>query len=451
MNPQPDIALGRLGVTQRLSALADLVQVTRSAPLALTAVIGHAVTFLSLPIVLRIYGPEAFGEYSLVLSVGYVLLVAATLKLEVVIPTMRRVSLAARLTSALFMLSILVGVAVFPVGLLLYALTGWQPGHAIPVVSDYAVTAGLVCLFGTFLVMRNWLVRLQALSGVAVMQIVRPVGFVALAILFGYLWPEDAPANGLALLLATSIALLCAIALGFAYVPRRLYRLLVPTRWRRSWQEVRANTQYLSAVSISQVLDLISLQVPLWITAGLYGVTPAGWVALATRIVFLPAMVAGASLGPVLNRQVSTDYYERRQVAQKVTTYLVILGIAGLVGFGLIAMCAEWLTDVVFGGKWIGAAPTLQIYCFYGFAYFLSNTTGFIPILLQEKRYLVILNATRLAGLCAAAFTAYATDANFESFIALLAGVEVCTYLFSVTYTVHIMHRHDTAVRRSAV
>ncbi len=120
----------------RLSSLADLVQIGRSAPLMLTAVIGHAVNFLSLPIVLRIYGPEAFGEYSLVVSIAYVLLVAATLKLEVVIPTMRRVSLAARLTSALFMLSILVGLAVFPAGMLLYSLTGWQPGHAMPFVSD---------------------------------------------------------------------------------------------------------------------------------------------------------------------------------------------------------------------------------------------------------------------------------------------------------------------------
>ncbi len=434
-----------------LSALVELVQVTRSAPLALTAVVGHAVTFLSLPIVLRIYGPEAFGEYSLVLSVAYVLLVAATLKLEVVIPTMRRVSLAARLTSALLMLSLLVGVTVFPAGLLLYVLTGWQPGHAIPVVSDYAVTAALVCLFGIFLVMRNWLVRLQALSGVAVMQIARPVGFIALAILFGYLWPEKAPANGLALLLATAISLLCAIVLGIIYVPRKLYRFVVPTRWRRSWQEVRTNTRYLSAVSVSQVLDLISLQVPLWITAGLYGATPAGWVALATRVVFLPAVVVGASLGPVLNRQVSADYYERRQLARKVTTYLVVLGIAGLAGFGLIALFADWITDIVFGGKWVGAAPTLRIYCFYGFAYFLSNTTAFIPILLQEKRYLVILNATRLGGLCAAAFTAYTTGASFESFIVLLAGVEVCTYLFSVAYTVIIMHRHDTAVRQVTV
>ena len=88
-------------------------------------------------------------------------------------------------------------------------------------------------MLSSFLVMRNWLLRLQALSGVAVMQVVRPVGFVVLAIIFGYLWPDAAPSNGFALLLATAIALLAALLLGYAHVPASLRRFLWPTRWRR--------------------------------------------------------------------------------------------------------------------------------------------------------------------------------------------------------------------------
>ena len=152
MNRQPDIALGRVGILGRLTALSELVQPTRSVRLASAAIIGHLITFVSLPLILRIYGPEAFGEYSLILSIGYVLLVLATLKLEAVIPTMRHVSLAARLTSGLFALSVLVGLAVFPVGLAVHWLTGWTPGHAIPTVQVFAITAGLVFLFGVFLV-----------------------------------------------------------------------------------------------------------------------------------------------------------------------------------------------------------------------------------------------------------------------------------------------------------
>ncbi|MEM8648338.1 MAG: hypothetical protein AAGF86_18645, partial [Pseudomonadota bacterium] len=134
MNRQPDIALGRMGIQSRLNALSELVQPTQSVRIASAAVIGQVVTFASLPVILRIYGPEAFGEYSLILSIGYVLMVLATLKLEAVLPTMRHVSLAARLTSGLFVLSVLVGLAVFPLGLAFHWLTGWKPGHAIPAV-----------------------------------------------------------------------------------------------------------------------------------------------------------------------------------------------------------------------------------------------------------------------------------------------------------------------------
>lgn len=450
MTQQPDIALDRLGVWARLLAVSDLVQLTRSGPLALTAVLGHGVMFFSLPLILRIYGPEAFGEYSLILSIGYVLLIVATLKLEVVIPTMQRVSLAARLTAALITLSLLTCLAVFPVGLALHSVTGWTPGHAIPVAPVFATLAALVFLFSVFLVLRNWLVRLQQLSGVAAMQLVRPLGFVILAVGFGYLWPEAAPSNGLALLLATAISLLAAILFGFSKVPQRLRRFTLPLRWHRNLQEVRVNTRYLSAVSVSQVLDLVSLQIPLWCTAALYGATPAGWVALATRIVFLPAMVVGASLGPVLNRQVSSAYHDRRQLAQSVSSYLVALGVAGLFGFGLIALIAPWLTDVVFGGKWQGAAPTLRLYCFYGFAYFLSGTTAFIPILLHKKTYLIALNSGRMVGLCGAAALAYLADTDFEVFISMLAGVEVCTYLYAVGYTVHIIHGYDARLGEGA-
>ncbi len=448
MNPQPDIALGRVGILGRLSALSELVQPSRSVRLAGAAVIGPVVTFASLPVILRIYGPEAFGEYSLVLSIGTVVMIAATLKLEIVIPTMQLLSLAARLSSALFLLSLLVGLAVYPAGMAIFWLTGWTPGHAISAGSLFAVTAGFVCLFASFLVMRNLLVRLQALSGVAHMQVVRPVGFVVLAVLFGLFWPESAPQSGLALLLATVIAVLAGLALGYLHVPVRLRRLLWPTRWRRSWQELRGNTGYLSAISASQIFDMISLQIPLWTTAALYGATPAGWVALAGRIVFLPAMILGASLGPILNGRVSASFYSNERLAERISTYLILLGLAGLAGFGLIAYAAPWLTDVLFGGKWVGAAPTLRIYCLYGFAYFLSATTAFVPILMREKTYLVVLNAMRVAGLCGAALAAFAGSYDFVTFVALLAAIEVCVYLFSVGYTVHLVHRHDAGVRR---
>ena len=448
MNRQPDIAFDRVGILGRISALGDLVQLAQSMRLASAAVIGHVVTFVSLPVILRIYGPEAFGEYSLILSIGTVVLIAASLKLEIVIPTMQRVSLAARLASGLFLLSVLVGLAVYPVGMGIYWLTGWTPGHAISAAAVCAVIAVFVSLFASFLVLRNLLVRLQALAGVALMQIVRPVGFVVLAVVFGLLWPQSAPESGLALLLATVIAILAGLVLGYVYVPARVRRQLWPTRWRRSFQEIRSNTHYLSAVSVSQIFDLISLQIPLWSTAALYGATPAGWVALAGRIVFLPAMILGASLGPILNRRVSASYYSSEQLAERISTYLILLGLSGLVGFGLIAYCAPWLTDVVFGGKWVGAAPTLRIYCLYGFAYFLSATTAFVPILMREKTYLVALNALRVAGLSGAAFAAYLGDYEFETFVALLAVIEVCVYLFSVGYTVHLVHRHDTDLGR---
>ncbi|MEM8686265.1 MAG: oligosaccharide flippase family protein [Pseudomonadota bacterium] len=449
MNPQPDIALGQPGILRRLTALSELVQPTQSVRLASAAVIGHLVTFVSLPVILRIYGPEAFGEYSLILSIGYVLLILATLKLEAVIPTMRHVSLAARLTSGLFLLSLLVCLAVFPLGLAVHWLTGWTPGHAIPALPVFAITAGLVLLFGVFLVMRNWLVRLNALKGAAVMHLMRPVGFVLVAIVFGYMWPDAAPANGLMLLVATALALLAAILLGYTYVPLRLRPFLWPTRWRRSWQEMRANTEFLSAVSFSQTLDLISRQIPLWATTALYGAVPAGWVALAGRLVFLPVMVAGASLAPIVNRHVSTAYHSKKVLAAQLSTYLFVLSLVGAVGFGLIAMSGSWLVDVVFGDLWAGSAQTLKIYCLYGFAYFLNVTIGFVPILMRERFYLVLINLLRFLGLCGMCLVAYAQSVSFETFVFGLVGVETCAYLTGVGYAIYLVRRHDGEVLRA--
>lgn len=426
----------------------DIFQLAKTGPLALTAVFGHVVTLISLPFILRIYGPEAFGEYSLILSIGYVLLIASTMKLEVVIPMMKHLTLAGRLTSALLVLSLVIGSAVLPLGLLLHQITGWTPGHAISAVPVYAMIAALVVLCSAVLVMRNWLVRIQALTGVAIIQVVRPVGFALLAIVFGLAWPTAAPSSGLALLSAMVIAMAAAALFGYWAVPKPLRKLIWPTRWHRSWQEIRANAKYLSAVSVSQILDLISLQIPLWVTAALYGATPAGWVALAGRIVFLPAMVVGSSLAPVLNRRLSSAYHAKRALAQDVRMILLGLGFAGFLGFGLIAMSAPWLSDVLFGGKWAGTAPTLRIYCFYGFAYFLGAATAFIPMLMKESTYLVVLNAIRCCGLLLASLAAFLWDFGFETFIAAMAAIEVCVYICGVAYTIHLTQRHDAAITR---
>ena len=165
MNAQRDKVSGRLRVGAKVKALLQTVRLRESAPMALTMVAGQAITFLSLPLLLRIYGPEAFGEFSLVVSITSTLLICATLKLEIVIPNLRYLTKGARLTTALLVWGAAVSLFLAAGGLMLNAATGWSPGYAIPAVLLFAVMGALLFADSSFLLLRNLLVRASAFSG----------------------------------------------------------------------------------------------------------------------------------------------------------------------------------------------------------------------------------------------------------------------------------------------
>ena len=365
--------------------------------LALGNIAGQAVLILSLPLLLRLYGPQDFGQYSLVISVMNVLLIAATLKLELVIPTTRHITTATRLTALLSLSTIAVAALAPLAGLAWLAWRGQATLAGMPRLHFLLPLGILSLLGGLFLILRAWLVRQHAFRGVALMQLSRPITMVAAALALSFLFPHWArTAGGLPLLLAGMAAGIVALAVGLMHVGKREMRIFRPWRWRAALRQWRGQKGYLSAVSLSQILHQANLQLPLLGIAWLYGPVQAGWMALAMRIVMFPVMIAGGSLGLVMSRRLSGLHHGGKSMKATLHTMIMFLLLLGIAGYASLVFLAPLVVVPLFGEKWNGAISTIQAASIMGLGYFINSFTVFVPILLRRGRFLLLWNVERL-------------------------------------------------------
>lgn len=379
---------------------------------------GQALALLALPFILRLYGPESYGAYSFLVSLAAVLTIAATLKLEVVLPALKFDSLATRLASGLALFIPLATLAIFTASLAITEFASDSSSlSSTPVVFSLSLAA--MVLFGSyFLLLRTLLIRLGKFRGVASMQIVRPVLMAGLAVIFAL--PLSGSGSGAGLVAATVVAGLASVAIGFQAVPLSRRRMLRPFRLRRNLAEILRNRNFLTVTSASQLINQINLQAPILMATLLFGAKEAGWIAIATRITFFPATLIGTSLGAVLNSTVSRRHNQGDPIAREIAEPALFLLVAGIAGYTALYFLVGPLIVPIVGPDWADAAATIRIYCLLGFGYFLISSITFVPVLLRDNRFVIAWNTGRLLSLLAIAVYVYFAGTGYlESVIAI--------------------------------
>ena len=401
--------------------------------MAISTAAGQAVLFFSLPVVLQTYGPKAFGEFTLIVSIIMTLVVVSTLRLEVVIPTMKYVSLAGRMPSALLALSLLVSIAVIPLGWGIYGLTGWKPGYVIPAAMVFAIMAAGLFVNSVLLILRSWLVRLKRFGGVALMALLRPVCFVSFAISAGYFFPETASESGVVLLFVMLGAVSTTSLAAFAFMAAKFRRLLHIFRFKRMAHDVVSNRKFLSSTSVAQVLNQVALQMPLWGVAAFYGPVESGWVALASRVIVFPAIIVAGSIGTINNRSFSEKYHNGEDITARTRSTLLRLIVAGTIIYGLLWLAAPWITSLV-GPKWQGVTSTLQLFCLFYYGVFINSATMFIPVLKRRTRFFMFWSVGRVATFLAVFAANAFWGQNYADFILIVSLINL---IFSLVFAGH--------------
>lgn len=180
----------------------------------------------------------------------------------------------------------------------------------------------------------------------------------------------------------------------------------------------------------ASLLHQAGLQLTPMLIAVFYGASVAGWYSLGQRVVGLPLVMVGNSISQVYAGHASefarSDVPALRRLFLKTS---LVLGLAGIVPFGLLAALGPWLFSVVFGREWVETGRYFQVLAPMCLVQFVVVPLAQTLAILERQSAQLGWDAVRLALSVGVFVAAEQGDLSPYSAIALFGGVMTAAYL----------------------
>ncbi len=349
----------------------------------------QAITLAFMPVITRIYGPEAYGVLGTFLSVTMMLIPVAALTYPIAIVLPKRdgdarglVRLA--LVTAL-VLATLVALALQLFGERLAAVAD------ISIIQPYLMLIPFVMFCGAALeICQQWLFRTQRFRITASVAVGHSLLFNSIRTVAGLLQSS-------ALVLVCTTALqqaLHAAMLGLAMLRAKPHTdnhhgdaeqdspgMLELARQHSDFPKFRAPVMLINAVS---------QHLPTLVLAAYFGPAAAGFFALCKQALTMPTNLIGKSVADVYYPRISRAIHDRESVAAMLLKATAALGLVGLVPFTLVAVIGPWLFALVFGEQWHVAGEYARWLALAEYVIFVSRPCVVaVPALSLQGRFLL--------------------------------------------------------------
>lgn len=310
--------------------------------------VAQLATLVAMPVLSRLYRPEAFGEYSLFVSITLLAAVVATLRYEIAIVLPRSLREAAalkRMTTRLLLLFSVVTVVVCA------AIALW-PSNLDPEWRGLILLMGPeVFLLGGVSIFTFWFTRTNAYGVLSRNRIIMAVLVASAQILMSF----TGLGGGVSLALGLMIGQLFAVVvLALSDTSRGHLRTDGGRRWtyllRKYWR--------MPALTMPQTLvDSFRLNGINFII-GQYSLSALGQYSQAWRVVNVPAALIGSAISQVyFPRLASTPKRDLPQVVRSSVTKSLLLG---FIPFTLIFFLSPTIVPWALGAEWKDAGLYAQ-------------------------------------------------------------------------------------------
>jgi len=346
--------------------------VRHAVTLATGALLAQCITFISAPIVTRMFHPQDYGVLSVFSSWLTVISVVATGRYEfaVLLDDAREGWYVTILTLVLTTVTAVVvlagGFAGVFAGLIDNTLYCWLAALSVLAVGS---NTGLYYWFN-----RNKRYPVLARNRIYASLLAAGLGIGAGLLGLGAIG-----------LVAGSVAAQCAVALlliwpsDFRSYPRPAVREIKHLAWRH-----RDFPKYLLA---SGILERFSSQAHILLLAVLEGAATSGFIGLYERVISLPQRIFGSSIGDVFKQQASEELMSQGECIVLFRRTSVRLALIGLVPFLVLIVAGPWLFSFVFGVNWRTSGELAQVLAAKFYIGFIVSPVATLLNIRSTQRY----------------------------------------------------------------
>lgn len=389
------------------------------------SMIAQGLGVLVVPVIARLFAPEAFGVAALFSSLTGIIGAVACLRYELSIMLPKTDEEASNLLClSLFFVLIITGIS---------ALTIFFAGDVIagllnsPELKKYLWLVPVsVFVSGTFLALNYWNSRTKHFGRLSIARVVSSVvaqttklgagfsGFVSGGVLIG---------TGILGQIVSTLVLGGQIWRNDG----RLFKTSI--RWKKMIVGLKRQKKFPIYGTWSALLNTASQQLPALLLAFYFSPKIVGFYALGQAVLSMPMSLVGGAVSQVFFQKASEAHNRTgnlSKVVEEVFKRLVSLGIFPIL---LLTLIGKDLFIIAFGARWAEAGLYMQILGLWIFFQFISSPISTLFAVLEKQNYglffNVVLLGTRAVSLIIGGMTG---DVRFT--LCLLAGTGVACYGF---------------------
>ncbi|WP_326533447.1 lipopolysaccharide biosynthesis protein [Pseudorhodoferax sp.] len=388
------------------------------------------VALLLTPVVARIYSPEAFGSFAIFLAATTMATPFTSLRYSAALPLPRRDDTAvnllacclALLLACCLLLALVLALASAPL------FEAFGAGALAPFWPLFVLS---VALAGGYEILTSWSVRARSFRRIAKAEITMSMvgGLCKIALAFAAL-------ARLGLVLGHLLGQACSVALllrGAVADMARHRRRIGRRHMLRVLVRYADFPRYRFA---SQILLLLSAQLPIFLVGAQYGAAVAGQLGLAFTVMAIPVTLLVQTTAQAYYAEIArigrNDPAGIAQLSRSIAKKLLLLGIAPTL---VLVFGSPVLFRLLFGPQWGQAGVFSSALAIYLLAQFVSNPLSNVLNVLHRQRLNLVLDAVRafvsaLVLLAGAALDWPATQTVYAFAIGL--ALYYCLHLFCV-------------------
>jgi O-antigen/teichoic acid export membrane protein len=392
---------------------------------------GQLILTATTPVLSRIYPPESFGTFSLLLAIAAVVGPVATLKFEAALVLPRDDDDARRLFRLGMVAALIISV------LTVVAIVVIQQVGFLPLDDSLGLTplwvGVMVLLTSTFAVLSQAALRLRSYSSVAKRSVAQALGTAVGQVALGTLTQ-------------TSVGLLGGYVAGrsLGYIPlirvtRDLWRR--PKRRRKGYMILaRKYWRFPLVFTPSGLLNALGSQMPLLLIAFWFGAAVAGELAIAQRLVLIPLTLIGASVGEVFGAEIAKQVRDEaggsRRLYLRASLLLTGVGIAVALGFLTLG---PWLMPIILGEQWVSSGSFAQAMSVSVAAGLIASPVSKVYVVFQQSLASILVDISRLGLLLCGATVIALGDLTPVAAVWVLYCAQAANYVITWLYGLRIV------------
>lgn len=401
----------------------------------------QAVTLAVMPVITRLYGPDAYGALGVFMGLVWMLTPVAALTYPMAIVLPRHDDDARRIIR----LSILVALAIASLAMIVCLTAGPALVERLDIqaVETYLWLLPLVMLAGCALeIAQQWMIRQQRYGLTAKVAVSHSLLHNGLRVLGGLLHATP----GMLIVTTGFGPALQALLLAFAYqrsTPKKPHApgdnpsetpasLVMIARRYHDFPLYRAPQMLINGVS---------QHLPTLVLAGYFGPASAGFFALCRQALTMPTQLVGKSVTDVYYPRIVNAIHEQKPITGMLGKAVVGLAVVGCIPFGAVVVLGPDLFAFVFGSQWYAAGEQARWLAVAEYAVFISRPcTVAVPALSLQGRFLafeIVSTALRVGALMIGALWLEAA----LSTVAAFAMANVLIYTALVVIVLIASHR----------